>query len=165
MADLAELQRKHADAARFAAGMVEEKDPQRIQQMAEQLQARCAELGRMARALEAEATPPGPAGGETRIVLSAEQRQRIAEQTGVGIEAVTLRDTPERSWSSQMPAVEPRQVEAMAAREAAASRLRSETRAQVEKIVRELEKLDVPELAETIAQLRRDPTLGLPGNG
>jgi len=165
MADLAELQRKHADAARFAAGMVEEKDPQRIQQMAEQLQARCAELGRMARALEAEATPPGPAGGETRVVLSAEQRQRIAEQTGVGIEAVTLRDTPERSWSSQMPAVEPRQVEAMAAREAAASRLRSETRAQVEKIVRELEKLDVPELAETIAQLRRDPTLGLPGKG
>src|SRR6267142_466876 len=106
MADLAELQRKHADAARFAAG--------------------------------------------------------IAEETGVGIEAVTLRDTPERSWSSQMPAVEPRQVEAMAAREAAASRLRSETRAQVEKIVRELEKLDVPELAETIAQLRRDTTLGLP---
>jgi len=43
-----------------------------------------------------------------------------------------------------MPAVEPRQVEAMAAREAAASRLRAETRGQVEKIVRELEKLDVP---------------------
>src|SRR5882724_2529451 len=75
MADLADLQSKHADAARFAAGMVEEKDPQRIQQMAEQLQARCAELGRMARALEAEATPPGPAGGETRVVLSAEQRR------------------------------------------------------------------------------------------
>jgi len=165
MAELAELQGKHADAARFAAGMVEEKDPQRLQQMAEQLQTRCAELGRMARALEAAATPEGLAGGETRVVLTAEQRQRISEQTGAGIETVRLRDSPERSWSKQMPAVEPRQVEAMAAREAAASRLRAETRAQVEKIVRELEKLDVPELAETIAQLRRDPTLGLPGNG
>jgi len=30
----------------------------------------------------------------------------------------------------------------------------------VEKIIRELEKVDSPELAETIAQLRRDPTLG-----
>ena len=48
----------------------------------------------------------------------------------------------------------------MAARQAAASRLKSETRERVEKIVRELEKLDVPELAETIAALRRDPTLG-----
>jgi hypothetical protein len=165
MADLAELQRKHADAARFAAGMAEEKDPQRLQQMADQLQARCAELGRMARALEAAAMPERAAGGEAHVLLTAEQRQRIAEQTGAGIEAVTLRDSPERAWSRQMPAVEPRQVEAMAAREAAASRLRAETRAQVEKIVRELEKLDVPELAETIARLRRDPTLGLPGNG
>jgi len=165
MADLADLQSKHADAARFAAGMAEEKDPQRLQQMAEQLQARCAELGRMARALEAAATPERAAGGEVRVVLTPEQRQRIAGQTGAGIEAVTLHDSPERPWSRQMSAVEPRLVEAMAAREAAASRLRAETRAQVEKIVRELEKLDVPELAETIAQLRRDPTLGLPGNG
>ena len=44
MAELAELQGKHADAARFAAGMVEEKDPQRLQQMAEQLQMRLDEL-------------------------------------------------------------------------------------------------------------------------
>jgi len=47
-------------------------------------------------------------------------------------------------------------VEAMAARQAAASRLRAETRAQAENVVRELENLNVPELAETIAQLRRD---------
>jgi hypothetical protein len=156
MADLAELQRSQADAAKFATQMAEEKDPERLKQMAEQLQARCAELGRMARALEASITSSGGSGPETRVLLTPEQRQRIAEQTGAGIESVTLRDSAERAWSKQIPRVEPRLIEALAAKEAAASRLRAETRAQVEKIVRELEKLDVPELAETLAQLRRN---------
>src|SRR6266404_7556641 len=45
MGDLATLQEKQAEAARFATEMAEEKDTQRLQQMAEQIQARCAELG------------------------------------------------------------------------------------------------------------------------
>ena len=155
MADLAELLRKQADAARFAAQMAEEKDPQRLQEMAEQLQVRCADLGRMAEGLaRAVGAPSG--GPETRVMLTPEQRQRVAEQTGVGIEMVTLRDTQARQWSTQMPSVDPREVEAAAAAQAAEARLRAETRSQVERIVRELEKLDVPELAETIASLRRE---------
>jgi hypothetical protein len=157
MGDLATLQEKQAEAARFAAEMAEEtKDPQRLQQMAEQLQASCAELGRMAKALEAAVMPAGASGTETRVALTGEQRARIAEQTGAAVETVTLRDTPDRAWSKEMPRVEPREVEAMAARQAAASRLRAETRAQAENIIRELEKLDVPELAGTIAGLRGD---------
>jgi len=156
MGDLAILQEKQAEAARFATEMADEKDPQRLQQMAERLQARCAELGRMAKALEAAVLPAGAPGTETRVALTAEQRKRIAEQTGAAVETVTLQDTADRAWSKEMPKVEPREVEAMAARQAAASRLRAETRAQAEKIIRELEKLDVPELAETIAELRRE---------
>jgi len=156
MGDLAILQEKQAEAARFATEMADEKDPQRLQQMAEQLRARCAELGRMAKALEAAVLPAGAPGTETRVALTAEQRKRIAEQTGAAVETVTLQDTADRAWSKEMPKVEPREVEAMAARQAAASRLRAETRAQAEKIIRELEKLDVPELAETIAGLRRE---------
>jgi hypothetical protein len=129
--------------------------------MAEQMQARCAELGKMAKALEAAFAPQGAPGPQTRVLLTAEQRKRVAEQTGVGVEVVTLRDTAGRAWSRQMPAVEPRDVEAMAAKQAAQSRLKAETRERVEQIIRELEKLDVPELAETIAELRRDPTLGV----
>ena len=45
--------------------------------------------------------------------------------------------------------------------EAAASKLQSETRAQVQKIIKQLEALNVPEIADTIAQLKKDPTLGL----
>ena len=161
MADLAELQKKQADAASFAMRMVEEKDPELLKQMAERLRESCVELAKMAKALEAAMTPAGASGPETRVALTPEQRKRVAEQTGVGVEVVTLRDTVVRPWSKQMASVEPREIEAMAARQAAASRLKSETRERVEKIVRELEKLDVPELAETIAALRRDPTLGL----
>jgi HSP90 family molecular chaperone len=155
MADVAELLKKQADAARFATSMAEEKDPARLQEMAEQLQARCAELGRMAQALEAEFAPAAT-GVETRVALTPEQRARVAEQTGVGIEVVTLRDTADRAWSRQMPRIEPREIEAMAAKQAAASRLKAETRKQVEQIITELEKLDVPELAPTIAELRRE---------
>ena len=157
MADLAEILKTQAEAARLAAQMAEEKDPQRLQEMAGQVQERCAELERMAKALEARfAPPPGAGGPQTRVQLTPEQRARIAEQTGVGIEAVTLRDTADRAWSRQMPRVSPREIEAIAAKEAAASRLKAEKRKQVERIVRELEKLEVPELAETIAGLRRD---------
>src|SRR5512138_1802064 len=145
MADLAEILKRQAEAARLAVQMAEEKDPQRLQEMAGQVQELCAELERMAKALEARFAPPPAGGPETRVQLTPEQRARIAEQTGVGIEAVTLRDTADRAWSRQMPRVSPREIEAIAAKEAAASRLKAEKRKQVERIVRELEKLEVPE--------------------
>jgi hypothetical protein len=72
MADLAELQKKQADAASFAVRMAEEKDPELLRQMAEQLQARCADLARMAKALEAAMTPASAAGLATRVVLTPE---------------------------------------------------------------------------------------------
>jgi hypothetical protein len=156
MSDLGELQKKQAETASFALRMAEEKDPERLKAMAEQLQARCAELGKMAKALEAAFAPAGGGGGvETRVLLTAEQRKRIADQTGVGVEVVTLRDTGDRAWSRSMGSVDPREIEAMAARQAAASRLKAEMRTRMEKIIGELEKLEVPELAETISDLRR----------
>jgi hypothetical protein len=154
MADLAALLDAQAGAARIAAEMAAEKEPERLAALTARLQARCAEVSEMAKALEAELTPK-EAGPETRVVLTAAQRQRIADQTGVGIETVTLRDAPGRAWSRMMPRVEPREIEAAAARQAAQARLRAETRKQVEQIVRELEKIESPELAEAIANLRR----------
>ena len=155
MSNLGDLQKKQAEAASFALRMAEEKDPDRLKAMAEQLQARCAELGRMAKGLEAALAPAGGGGVETRVLLTAEQRKRVADQTGVGVEVVTLRDTSGRAWSKSMGSVEPREIEAMAARQAAVSRLKAETRTRVEKIIQELEKLAIPELADTIADLRR----------
>jgi len=161
MADLDELQRKQGDAAKFAMKMVDEKDPERLKEMAEQLQARCAELEKMARGMEKALTPPAGEGQEVRVVLTPDQKARITEATGVGVEVVVLRDSKQRMWSKEMTRIEPREIEKMAAKQAAASKLQSETRTQVEKIIKQLEALNVPELAETIADLKKDPTLGL----
>ena len=160
MADLDDLQRKQADVAKFAMKMVDEKDPERLKEMAAEVQARCQELEKMARGIEAAFTPPLSEGEEVRVMLTPAQKARITEQTGVGVEVVTLRDTKQRMWSKDMPRIEPREIEKMAAKQAAESKLIIETRSQVEKIIKQLEALNVPEIAETIAELKKDPTLG-----
>ena len=167
MADLDDLQRKQADAAKFAMKMVDEKDPERLKEMSEQLQARCKELEKMARGMEARLQPQEATGQEVKVTLTPDQKARITEQTGVGVEVVTLYDTKKKMWSRDLPLgkIEPREIEKMAAQQAAQSKLVSETRTQVEKIIKQLKALNVPEIAENIAELERDPTLGLAKKG
>lgn len=168
MADLDEIQRRQADAVKLALQMVDEKDPERIKELAGQVQKKTAELAKAAQSLAASAGPPDRGGGkEVRVLLTPEQRERIAAQTGVGVEAVTLRDSGGSNWNAEMPTTEPRVIERLAAQQAAASRLSMETRKQVEAIIKQLKALNVPELAETIRDLERDPTLGRgkPGKG
>ena len=160
MADLDDLQRKQADAAKFAMKMVDEKDPERLKEMAAQLQARCKDLEKIAKGIEAAFAPPASEGDEVRVMLTPAQKARITEQTGVGVEMVTLRDSKQKMWSKQMPRIEPREIEKMAAKQAAESKLISETRSAVEKIIKQLEALNVPEIADKIAELKKDPTLG-----
>ena len=149
-----------SDAAKFAMKMVDEKDPKALMEMAEQLQARCKDLEKMARGLEAALAPKENQGEEVRVQLTPDQKKRIAETTGVGVEVVVLHDTAKKPWSKTMPKIEPREIERLAAVQAAESKLISETRTQVEKIIKQLKALNVPEIAETIAELEKDPTLG-----
>lgn len=153
MASLDDLRRKQADAAHLAMQMVGETDPERLGELTAQLQERCGELEKMVRGMEA-AGPAEVRGAEVRVQLTPAQRERIAEQTGVGVEVVTLRDSAQRRWSKEMPRVEPREIEKLAAKQAAQSRLQSETRTRVERIIRELEALNLPELEPTLAELR-----------
>jgi hypothetical protein len=78
---------------------------------------------------------------------------------------VHLHDSRKRVWSSELPVgtVSPRDIEKEAAKEAAKLRRISETKSGVEKIVKQLKALNVPELADFIATLEKDPTLGLGG--
>jgi hypothetical protein len=160
MSDLDDLQEKQAEMAKFAASMANEKDPERLLEMAAVLQQRGQELARMGKAMEAFYAPKTSIGPETVVTLTPAQKERITEQTGVGLTTVILRDTPEMQWSKKMSKADPRAIEKEAARQAAHARLVIETRNQVEKIVKLLERQEVPELAETIAELKRDPTLG-----
>jgi len=162
MADLDELQKKQAEATKYAMRILEEKDPQRILEMAAEMQKKAAELEKMGRAIEAALTPDYGESKEVLVRLTPEQKDRITEQTGVGIEEVTLHDSKKRVWSQDFASgkVEPREVEKEAAKEAARLRAIAETKKNVEHIIKELEKLDVPELKETLDELKRDPTLG-----
>jgi hypothetical protein len=161
MSDLDEIQRKQADATRLALKMVDEKDPERLKEMAAQVLEKTKALEKAAKSLAASAAVPDRGGGEeVRVLLTSDQKERLAEQTGVGVEAVTLRDSGGRSWNAEMPTTEPRVIEKLAAEQAAASRLTMETRKQVEAIIKQLKALNVPELEETIRELERDPTLG-----
>jgi hypothetical protein len=162
MADLAELQGKQAEAAQYATRIGEEQDPQRVLEMAAEMQKKAAELEKMGRGIERALTPVETTGAAVEVALTSEQKERVTRQTGVGLESVTVHDSKRRMWSRDLPLgkVDPREIEKEAAKEAARLRLISETRRQVEGIVQQLEALNVPELAETIAELRRDPTLG-----
>jgi hypothetical protein len=160
MADLEEIERMQAETTKMAMKLVDEKDPQKILEMAAQIQERTAELEKMALGLAAAFAAKEAEGEEVRVLLTPDQRERIAESTGVGVEVVTLRDSKQRMWSKEMPSVEPREIEKMAAKQAAESRILAETKKTVEAVIKQLEALNVPELKDTIEELRRDPTLG-----
>ena len=157
---LDDLQRKQADTARMAMSMVKEKDPEVLQEMAKKILQKTKELESMARRIGADALGGlGPGGKETRVMLTPEQKARIAEETGVGLDSVVLEDEPSRKWSKDIATARPQEVEKMAARAAATSRLQSETRTQIEKIIKQLEALNVPELKEHIDELRKHPAM------
>jgi len=163
MSDIDELLKKQAEATAYALSMVEEKDPQKILEMAAEMQKKGAALEKMARSIEAAnmmGDGGSATGGETTVALTPEQRARITEGTGVGMEVVTLRDSKDKAWSKEMPRVDPREIEKEAARQAIETMMIIETRKQVENIIKQLEAVNVPELKETIEELKRDPTLG-----
>jgi hypothetical protein len=159
---LEDIQKKQAEVTRAAMAIAEEKDPEKILEMAAKVQKQALELEKMCRALEAAMTPPDFQGKETTVKLTADQKQRITEQTGVGIEVVTVYDNRKKVWSRELPLgrVEPREIEKEALKEAARLKAISVTKTQVEGIIKQLKAVNVPELADFIAELERDPTMG-----
>ena len=161
MASLDELQKKQADTAKLAKKMLDEKDnPDALIEMAAKIGEKTQELLKMAKGIEAALGPKENQGPEVRVQLTPDQKKRIAESTGVGVEVVVLHDTAKKPWSKEMPKVEPHIIERLAAQQAAESKLVSETRKEVEKVIKQLKALNVPEIADAIAELERDPTLG-----
>src|SRR5438105_12454198 len=99
MADMADIERKQADTAKTAQKLVQEKDPKRILELAEEVQKKTGELLKMALSFQAAMAPQETTGPETQVKLTPEQKERVTQQTGVGIEVVTLHDSKKRSWT------------------------------------------------------------------
>src|SRR5436309_7699536 len=99
---LEDIQKKQAAMARKAASLVDEKDPEKILEVAAKLQADALDLEKACRNLEAALLPPDFEGKETVVKLTPDQKARITEQTGVGIEVVHLHDSKKRVWSHEL---------------------------------------------------------------
>ena len=158
MASAEELLSKQQRTVKAALALQEIKDPEELLKAA-------AKVGEMAKDLEAagkrfEAQFVQPGGPEERVVLTAEQRERLAEVTGVAMDMLVVRD-PTGAFAHAMPTTDRATIERMAARQAAEIAVRKARDTAIEKLIKELEKLDVPELIPVIEAIKKDPTLKL----
>ena len=162
MASLEEIEKKQKDIQPLLKKIQEEKDPKEILRLADEIKERTQGLEKMAKKLEADilANTGHNPSGETRIILTKDQKERVTKATGVGLESIVIRGDAD-FWGKKMPDTQKRVIEQLAIKQASEQALERETRKAVEKILKELKKIPdpVPELQDLIAQIEADPTL------
>src|SRR5712691_11429198 len=154
MASLEDIQRKQHELEQLAQQIAQEKDVQRIQEIAQRMQGAAQEVLRMGRALEASYAREEESG-ETRVVLTKGQRQRVAEATGVALDTLVLPGS--ESWVARMPRTSPATIERLAMASVADRTFREAKRKQAEAILKELEAIPdpLPETKAAIAEFKR----------
>jgi len=160
MADLAEIERKQREIGELARRMVGIKDVDELQKMGKEIAAKAKDLEKSALALVAASTPNEGrhVGGEVRVVLTKDQRQRIVEQTGVGMDTLVI-DEDAAGWMRRMPGTEKRVIELKALQQAGKSIVAEAKDKRVKTLIKTLEDVPdkSPELIEVIEQLKTDP--------
>ncbi len=131
-----------------------------------QIEAKAKELEKAARNLAAAITPVGPRneGGETRVVLTKDQRERIVAQTGVGLEVLVI-DKDVAGWDRKMPGTQKRIIEQKALEMAAQTLMKQARKKAGEDLIKIFEKEipdPVPEVQEVIDILKKEGIDGLP---
>ena len=143
----------------LAATMLEETDIERIQAIAAELQSQAAELQAMAEQFAATAGSQA-AANFTEVVLTAAQRARILETTGVTLETLKLPD-PAGVAARSMPHTDPRIIEYYALREAERIKVAAEADRMIKDQLREslaaIEAQGTPAVLEELEKLKRDP--------
>src|SRR5207302_6774298 len=86
MASVEEIERKQKAMQPLLEQIAQEKYADRILQLGKQIAEMAQELGRMAQGLERAYAQAGGGTGETRVVLTKDQRQRVAAATGGSVE-------------------------------------------------------------------------------
>ena len=160
MADLAEIERKQKEIADMAKALTGEKDPDELARLGKEIGVKAKALEKAALALAAAGAPPtsGNIGGEVRVVLTKDQRQRIAEQTGVGLDTLVIAEDA-AGWARRMPGMEKRIIEQKALQMAAKALVAEAKDKRIAKMIKEYEAIEdkSPELLEVLQQLRDDP--------
>jgi hypothetical protein len=158
MASVEEIERKQKAMQPLLEQIAQEQDADRIQQLGKQIAEMAQELGRMAEGLEGANAQARGGAGETRVVLTKDQRQRVAAATGGSIEVLVLPDA--EAWDPQMPKMSPAAIERLALASVTQRKLKEESRKAARQIAKELEEAvgadAAPETRAAIDQFKRD---------
>lgn len=157
MATLEEIERKQKSVQPLLEQLARETNADRVQELGKQIAAITEELARMVKGVE-KAYAQGKGSGETRVALTKDQRQRVAEATGVALDTLVLEGA--ETWDPQMPKMSPATIERLAMASVADRKLKEETRRAARDIVKQLEAAagdsPAPETRAAIDQFRRD---------
>jgi hypothetical protein len=157
MASLEDIERKQNAMQPLLEQIAQETNAERVQALGEQITEMARELARMAAGLEKAYSQPA-GNGETRVVLTKDQRQRVAEATGVAVDTLVLQGADR--WDPQMPKMSPATIERLAMASVAARKLEEEKRDAARAIVKQLEAAvgddPAPETKAAIEQFKRD---------
>jgi len=158
MASVEEIERKQKAMQPLLEQLAEEKDADRIQQLGKQIAEIAQELAHMAHGLDRAYAQATGGSGETRVVLTRDQRQRIAAATGGTVEVLVLPGAD--VWDPRMPRTSPATIERLAIASVAERKLKEENRKAAKQIVSELEAAvgsdPASETRAAIDQFKRD---------
>lgn len=157
MASLEEIESKQKSVQPLLEQLARETNADRVQELGKQIAAITEELTRMAKGLE-KAYAPAKGSGETHVALTKDQRQRVAEATGVALDTLVLQGA--ETWDPQMPKMSPATIERLAMASVADRKLKEEKRKAVKEILKKLESAvgdsPAPETRAAIDQFKRD---------
>jgi len=158
MASVEEIERKQKAMQPLLEQIAQEKDADRIQQLGRQIAEMAQELARMADGLERAYAQATGGAGETRVVLTKDQRQRVAAATGGAIEVLVLPGA--NVWDPKMPKMSPAAVERLAMASVVERKVKEESRKAAKQIVNELEAAvganPAPETRAALDQFKRE---------
>jgi len=157
MASLEEIERKQKSMQPLLEQIAQETNAERVQELGKQIAQMAQELAQMASGLE-KAYAQSKGSGETRVLLTQEQRERVAEATGVALDTLVLQGA--ETWDPQMPRMSPATIERLAMASVADRKLKEEKRKAVKAILEELDAAvgdsPAPETRVAIDQFKRD---------
>ncbi len=157
MASLEDIERKQKSIQPLLEQIARETNADRVQELGKQIAQAAQELGQMAAGLE-KTYAQSKGSGETRVVLTKEQRARVADATGVALDTLVLQGA--ETWDPQMPKMSSATVERLAMASVADRKLKEEKRKAVKDILKQMEAAigdsPAPETKAAIDQFKRD---------
>ena len=157
---LDDILRKQKAMADRCDQLQREQGAERIQAIAEELRVDGEELSRMAQTFAEQHGGGESKKGFTVVALTAAQKQRIADATGVTLDEIRIPDDAGIATRT-MPHTDPRIVEHWATLEAkrvaVARESEAQLKAQLSSVMEALEQQGNPALDDQLAELKADP--------